>query len=44
MYWNTGEGHSNILQIAVVILENALKGQPNQPYMGSSEKDLFPLA
>jgi len=23
MYWNTGEGHSNVLQTAEVTLENA---------------------
>lgn len=31
MYWNTGEGHSNILQIAGVKLENAPLGKANSP-------------
>lgn len=30
-YWNTGEGHSNTLQIAVVKLENAPQGKANSP-------------
>lgn len=30
-YWNTGEGHSNILQIAVVQLENSPQGKANSP-------------
>lgn len=44
MYRNTGEGHSNISEMAEVTLENALQGEPNQPCTGSSEKDLFALA
>lgn len=41
MYWITGEGHSNILQIAGVKLENAPQGKANSPVRVGQKRIYF---
>lgn len=41
MYWITGEGHSNILQIAGVKLENAPQGKANSPVWVAQKRIYF---